>query len=59
MLPFLEFSPSKLHWKEELNWARNNKKIIEENSPNTFNEAVEEKEKHINSFERERLERNN
>ncbi len=50
MLPFLEFSPSKLHWKEELDWARNNKKIIEENSPNTFKEAIEDTEKYINNI---------
>jgi len=50
ILPFLEFSPSKLHWKEELAWARSNKKIIEENSPSTFNEAVEDTEKYINNI---------
>jgi len=56
MLPFLGFAPSKSHWKEELEWARNNKKIIEESSPSTLNEAIEEYEEHIKKFEDEKRE---
>jgi len=57
MLPFLKFTPSKLHWKEELEWAKDNKKIIEEKSPNTINQAIEETEEYLNNLEKERSER--
>ena len=57
MLPFLKFAPSKLHWKEELEWAKDNKKIIEEKSPNTIDQAIEETEEYLNNLEEERAER--
>ena len=57
MLPFLKFAPSKLHWKEELEWAKDNKKIIEEKSPNTIDQAIEEMEEYLNNLEKERYER--
>jgi len=57
MLPFLKFAPSKLHWKEELKWARDNKKIIEEKSPNTIDQAIEEMEEYLNNLEKERMDK--
>ena len=57
MLPFLKFAPSKLHWKEELKWARDNKKIIEEKSPNTIDQAIEETEEYLNNLEKERMDK--
>lgn len=57
MLPFLKFAPSKLHWKEELKWARDNKKIIEEKSPNTIDQAIEEIEEYLNNLEKERMDK--
>lgn len=56
MLPFLRFTPSRSHWKEELEWARDNKEIIEKNSPDTLNKAIEEYEEHIKRFEKEKKE---
>lgn len=57
MLPFLKFAPSKLHWKEELEWAKDNKKIIEEKSPNTIDQAIEETEEYLNNLEKERMDK--
>lgn len=57
MLPFLKFAPSKLHWKEELKWARDNKKIIEEKSPNTIDQAIEGMEEYLNNLEKERMDK--
>ncbi len=57
MLPFLKFAPSKLHWKEELKWAKDNKKIIEEKSPNTIDQAIEEMEEYLNNLEKERMDK--
>ncbi len=57
MIPFLRFTPSKLHWKEELEWAKDNKKIIEEKSPNTIDQAIEETEEYLNNLEKERMDK--
>ena len=57
MLPFLKFAPSKLHWKEELEWAKDNKKIIEEKSPNTIDQAIEGMEEYLNNLEKERMDK--
>lgn len=54
MVPFLGFAPSKSHWKEELEWARDNKKSIEQHSPNTLNLAIKESEEYMDAFARER-----
>ena len=37
-LPFLLFMPSKEHWNEELEWARENQRLIKEKTPKLYKE---------------------
>lgn len=38
VLPFLLFMPSKEHWNEELEWARENQRLIKEKTPKLYKE---------------------
>jgi hypothetical protein len=40
VLPFLGFMPSREHWKEELNWAKENQSLIKEKAPLIYEELV-------------------
>jgi hypothetical protein len=41
VLKFLEFHPSQAHWQEELDFARENQKIIREKAPKLYQEIIE------------------
>lgn len=38
IFPFLLFSPSREHWAEELEWARENQRLIKEKAPALYSE---------------------
>jgi len=40
VLPFINFMPSREHWKEELNYAKENQKLIKERIPLLYAELV-------------------
>jgi hypothetical protein len=40
IMPFLMFMPSKEHWLEELEWARENQRLIKEKAPQLFQELL-------------------
>ena len=44
IMPFLLFMPSREHWLEELEWARENRRLIKENAPKLYQELVDFKE---------------
>jgi hypothetical protein len=40
LLPFLLFMPSKEHWAEELEWAKENQRLIKEKAPKLYEELI-------------------
>lgn len=42
LTPFLLFMPSREHWAEELEWARENQRLIKEKAPKLFKELISE-----------------
>ena len=40
LLPFLLFMPSKEHWAEELEWARENQQLIKQKAPKLYQELI-------------------
>jgi hypothetical protein len=44
ILPFLLFMPSKEHWDEELEWARENQQLVKEKAPKLYQELIQTKE---------------
>lgn len=40
VLPFITFMPSRKHWEEELNYTRENQRLIQEKAPLLYNELV-------------------
>lgn len=46
--PFLLFTPSREHWAEELEWARENQRLIKEKAPKLFQELLKEEEREKN-----------
>ncbi|MBK5215534.1 MAG: hypothetical protein JJE53_01860 [Candidatus Pacebacteria bacterium] len=44
VLPFLLFMPSKEHWNEELDWARENQRLIKEKTPKLYKELNQTRE---------------
>ncbi|MFA5747287.1 MAG: hypothetical protein WC926_04435 [Candidatus Paceibacterota bacterium] len=40
VLPFLEFMPSREHWKDELSWAKENQNLIKEKAPSLYEETA-------------------
>jgi len=44
-LEFINFQPSKEHWREELEYVKENQKLVRNNSPNLYEEIIKNEEK--------------
>jgi len=47
--PFLGFMPSKAHWKEEIEYVKQNRTLIKEKSPELFRQIIEDYRKRMES----------
>ena len=47
--PFLGFMPSKAHWKEEIEYVKQNRTLIKEKSPELFRQIIEDYRKRMQS----------